>query len=429
MSPWFRALMLALMLATAAGCAQKTLVFPATIPNPQANQPKRPPPPPPPPPHPEFGQLRPHHNYYRVISVGPYREHFVVSFHKYETVTATYQADPADPDAPVVQMGQSFGFFTKRVTPSSDLSPALAANVEAIKADLRQKESPQGDIDVRHMGTFRAVVIEEIVARQADHPRSALYNLRTTLKVDKDLTEVQGQAPFYMGMGGSVRLDDRSGFYDQTNWIDAGLGFQGFAQLWKFYRQPHLYNQQTQDRFEAELLKAAAHLTHKTAGPTLAQLASEQDTNLLPADLETRRPFIFYVNAVENGRRQSSATSWIMPARAFGGREETRMKLSIPTARHGDVIFDTSVVMHAAPLAPGLSGDQKVPFTLDYSITSNGVAGSKPIHGTIQTQARIIIDGPRIHFIGLDDGIPAQNLPGVEPYRSFELHLGFMGVD
>ena len=210
----------------------------------------------------------------------------------------------------------------------------------------------------------------EILVREANAMQGALHSFRLTLAASEDLGTILGRAHYHMGSGGTLRLDDATEHLDVPSWIDGGLGLLGRGQLWKRFQTPSSFAPEVRARFDAATLAAARRLRDGQPGLALSALASEQDQRLLPADLETRRPFIFYVNGVESGRRQSTAITWIHPVRAFGGEERTEMRLALPTAVHGDQRFEAEVRLRGAPLPEGAKGEIELPLTLDYRVSA-----------------------------------------------------------
>jgi hypothetical protein len=379
-----------------------------------------------PPPHADFANLRRFHNYYRVLDVGEYRHHFVAFYHHLELVTALYDV-PVTAGALVHQIGTGFGLITE--APAAEPIPtAVAPIAEAVKSDIMAREPGASSPLILYLGTFRTVRVEEIVVREPSKTKAERYTLRLTLAANEDLTAISGSARYYTGTGGSLRLDEVSEHADAPHWIDGEIGRQGRAQLWHLYDKPSPFPAEVRAAFDAATLAAARRLHAGEPGLTLADLATERDARVLPANLEERRPFIFYVNGIVGGTRQSSGTSWIVPSRMFGGEERVQIRLAIPTERYGDEMFEANVALRASKLPDGADGELEVPVTIDYRVTATH-SRQRPFFGTAIARAHVVVDGDRVHVLDVVDGIPAHTFTGVGEYKSFEVHLGFMGDD
>lgn len=411
---------LALGLLALVGCASA----PAGTTAPPLPAPVAAPRPPPPVPHADFEHLRRYHSYYRVLALGEHCHHFVVFYDHYELVHALYEV-PMAPGAPLRASGGSFGMITERPDPEP-IPAAVAPMAEAVRADLLRREPGAKAPQILYLGAFRTLEVEEILVREAGAKRDDLHSFRLTLAASEDLGTILGRARYHMGSGGTLRLDDPSERLDVPTWIDGGLGLLGRGQLWKRFQTPSSFAPEVRARFDAATLAAARRLRDGQPGLALSALASEQDQRLLPADLETRRPFIFYVNGVESGRRQNTATTWIHPVRAFGGEERTEMRLSVATAIHGDQRFEAEVRLRGAPLPEGAKGEIELPLTIDYRVSATR---GKPFEGTLTAPARVVVDGERVHFLAFLGAIPQHDFPGVGEYSAFEAHLGFFGED
>lgn len=383
------------------------------------------PPKPRPPPHPEYEALRPFHNYYRIVSVGEFRHHFVAFFHHFELVTALYDV-PLEPGAPVEFRGDSFGLITEAPKKEGDVLPQFRAMATAIERDLQKREKGEANgIDVRYLGAWRPIVVEEIVLRPLEGV-SRHYTLVTTLAANAELTQIDGTAKLNFGHGGSSIL---YGEPAPPEWIDARIGRQGKAQLWKLYGSPSAFDAQTRGTFDAEVLNAARRVAKKGQGPRLNELQVELDRDVVPGDLERKRPVIFYVNADAERREQLSAQAWVDPLNAFGGVERTEFKLSVSCNDGREGSFHVELRLHGPALPRDGNGEVEVPITLDYVVRGPPRAGIKPQSGTLETTARVWLDGPRAAFISLKNGIELKPFPGVAQYKRFEPHLGFMGED
>jgi len=297
-----------------------------------------------------------------------------------------------------------------------------------VRADLETHHQAGRDLQLFYVGAYRPVEVEEIVVR-APLPRDPeRINRRMVLMADRDLTRIDGPPRFETSTGGTLRLTDVAEHPDRPAWIDAGLGRQGVPRLWEVYRPDNPFDGDRRAAFEAATLAAARRVLDGQDGLALADLAGEQDARVLPDDLEERRPFIFYVNGVEGGRRQTSARVWLAPGRAFGGSERAQLTLAIDT-RRGDAIFEASLELRGPPIPDGASGEIELPVTLAYRIRASNAAPTKVAGGTIETRARLMVDGDRVHVIELSTPIPQHDFDGVEPYTRFEAHLGIMGLD
>ncbi|MFT3708266.1 MAG: hypothetical protein QM817_11490 [Archangium sp.] len=400
------------------GCATPRVV---SAPAPVVPVAPRPPPPPRPPPHAEYGQLRPFHNYYRVVKVGPYRHHFIAFFHHLELVTAVYEV-PVEPGAAVEFRGDSFGLITTE--PKTKAVPAEVASLAAaVKRDLvEHHEARAGGVSIEYLGAYRSVVIEEISIRPQEG-YGHHYTLLTTLACDEALTTMK-RAPFAFDHGGSSIY---FGEAEPPQWIDASPGRQGKAQLWKFFTEPTLFDAASRAQFEEGVLVAARRTLKNETGPRLQELKVEREATALPEDRETKMPVIFYVDAVEGGRRQVTARAWIDPMRAFGGSERVQFELTLPCNDGLECRFSALLVLRGQTLPRDVSGEVEVPLKLDWSI--RGPRGNPLRSGTVDATARVFVDGQRAAWIDAKGGVEQQNFPGLAQFSAFEAHLGFMHED
>ncbi|MBL8913601.1 MAG: hypothetical protein JNM17_23070 [Archangium sp.] len=407
---------------------------PRVVAPPVAAEPPREPPKPKPPPHPEYEALRPFHNYYRIVSIGPFRHHFVVFFHHFELVTALYDvpirsADEAGASEPPVEFkGDSFGLITEAPEKDGEIPAEFRSMADAVKRDLQKREKGEASaMDVRYLGSWRPIVVEEIVFRPLEGI-SRHYTLVSTLAADDALTKIDGTAKMNFGHGGSSTL---YGDPVPPEWIDVRIGRQGKAQLWKLYGTPSSFDQTTRGTFDAAVLNAARRVAKKQPGPRLSELQVELDRDVVPSDLEKKRPVIFYVNADSERREQVSAQTWIDPLNAFGGVERAEFRLSVPCDDGRECTFNVELRLRGPALPRDGNGETEVPLSIDYSVRGPGrvPVGWKPQFGTLETTARVWLDGPRAAFISVKDGIQLKPMPGVAQFKGFEPHLGFMGED
>ena len=416
-----------MLLLLVSACATPRVVAPFTtgpVPPPPAPAPL---PPPRPPPHPEYEALRPFHNYYRLVSVGAFRHHFVAYFHHVELVTALYDV-PGEPGAPVEFRGDSFGLITEKPPKSSEVPGELRAMADSVRRDLQQRERGEAqDIDVRYLGAWRPIVVEEICIR----PRPGIdrhFTLVSTLAADAELTRITGTAPLSFGHGGS---STRYGAPEPPQWIDASLGRQGKVQLWKAYGEPSAFDRDVRAQFDAAVLVAARRTANQEEGPRLDALQVERETEVIPRDLEQKAPVSFFVNADAESRQQYSAEAWISPAAAFGSRERAEFTLRIPCNDGRECSFHVELQLHGPPLPRDVSGQTEVPLTIDWVVRtpSRVNAAHPPQFGTLETTARVWLDGPRVVFLGITRGVELKPVAGVAQYAGFEPHLGFMNED
>jgi len=404
--------------ATVIGCGSgpsATVQAPAPVTRQQtASGPQRPPPPEP---HADFSQLRPYRNYYRVVSVGEYRHHFVVFYHDSELALATYDA-PVDGSAPPRKTGGSFGLVTTRPAPEP-----IPDSVRHLATAIAGEFGHTANAQVIYLGAYRALQVQEIIVLPPTKTRSATTATRLTLAANEDLSAIDGTARYAFDTGGRLRLDDASNHADVPSWIDADLGEHGERLLWRLYQPPSPIAPAVRTAFEAALLTAALRRLAGEAGTPLAELAVARDPRPLPADLATRQPFIFLINGVDNGRQQFWAETWFDYRDVFGGSQRMRMALSVPTDR-GSRAFNAEITLHA-PALPTTDGQHEVEVTVDYRMWTRD---ADPVTGTSPVSLPVFVDGDRFYVTtGRGAGIPMHTFPGIAPYDRFEAHLNFSG--
>ncbi len=378
----------------------------------------------PPEPHAEFQELRRFRNYYRVVEVGEYRHHFVVFYHQGELSTATYEAVVGD-DASLERIGDSFGWVTTR-PPRKPIPGAVRSLAGAIQEEIGAERSPQ----VEYLGTYRTMRIQEIVFGDAGGYPPGSRQVQLTLAVSEDLTEIQGPAGYTFDMGGMFRLGDAAARYDETNWIDARVGRQGRPQLYALFSESLAFDQATRRSFEAAALAAARRLVDGAPAFELAELEVQQDPQLLPSDLEVRRAFTFYVNARKtNSLEQPTAKVWFDTPRIFGAEQRIEMSHSVSTP-YGLVSFDARMKIQARPIPEGAAGEFTVPVDVDFEVRTRAPHRPVDIHrGRVEAPAQVVVDGDRVLVLRLTPPIPKHTVPGLEPFREFEIHLGAWGGD
>jgi hypothetical protein len=366
--------------------------------------------PPPPPPHPDYGELRPYHNYYRVLAVAPYAHHFRAFYTHLEAVESLYVAEPGG--KPVLR-GTGFGLLTHPPAQLPPIPPDVAPVVEAIRADVRARASTVATIV--YDGAYREIELEEITIR----PKGT-RTLHLAVKADRELTKILGRV-VRVDSGGD--LSTASGLDAPPQWIDAMPGHEGRPQLWSMYGAPATFGAEAMSAFEQATLVTARRVIAGEPGPAVHELAVERDRARVPADLERRYTFAFIIDA--DGPHEGMAPSaklLLAPERAFGGVEEATAEIDVPIGGGRIARFEARFALHGPPLPPGAAGELDVPLALDYVVTTD--TGDPAFTGSARGVAHVISDGDRTYMTELATYVPFHSFGPAGIYQSFNVSLG-----
>jgi hypothetical protein len=412
-----------LLLALAAGCSGAAN-RPSAPALPVASSPA---PSTPKPPSPDFARLRAFRSYYGVERVEAYEHHFLVQFFDLEAAFRYYDVAP---DGTVRSGGGGCCGPARAGGVFSPVPDEQRDNARRVEARLHADEPGASRVTVEYLGSYREVVIVEIMplSGPGDPSTRSIRRATATLRASPDLTSFHGSAHMTLVTTRMCWEKDWVRICDGPHWIDfvpaeapgrvhlAGLVTEGSP-------EPHA----EQARFAAAALAAARdHEAGRPSASLSAMLAREPD-RLLPERLSVPLQVTFEI--------------WALPAGPDVGADMARIRIALPTAgvfrggAHGagtariaGVEVRAEVDVRATAPVEG-SGAVERDVELRYRL-DDGRGNARTAEARLH--ARVMVDGSTIVAAtfgwppgsAVPMGAPrAQHLPGAGPYLALDASL------
>jgi hypothetical protein len=262
-----------------AGCAPAHAIAPLAPPTQPAPREA----PPALPPHPDYAALRDFRNYYRIVKVGEYRQHWRAWFHDDEQCRAhlTAKSDGTG----VEWRGYDFGF--DEASHHDDVPAAQAGTAEAVRA-MVEREKQVRPFAVAYDGTYREIVVEEIVPHEPDTlGRRHAATRELVLAADDALTALPQQADAMSGGDGDRVLCGRDTECSAAPyWIDVRADREGYPRLWQLEDPASDVPRSVRAAFERSVLLAAQRFVAGAPAVSVGELDVSRDPDALPADLD-----------------------------------------------------------------------------------------------------------------------------------------------
>jgi len=355
-------------------------------------------PPTPAPALPDFEKLGADRSFFRVTHVGEVADHFMLTFSCIEQSIAVYGVHA---DGTVVFESGGFGGIGVRSGAPREVPDDKRALVDQVRAQFAKDYTNAGEPSVQYLGTYREVMVEEIVPVTApgDPYKRMAWDQHAVVPVDADLKSIVDRPGFDGGETLLCWKDVAVTDCGHAAWMDFTIAPTGAPQLVSLLYDGSPSTPEDRARFRDAMLAAA-----RGAAPvTTDVLMKKQGGGVLPAGFSTTLRAGFSI------RPQTGGTA-----------SELRVPLSSAQIAHGAArgratatIDGTTftLAIEAAPETPASGNAAKLRVHFRYELDDG--RGHR-VTGDVIDVVDLVIDGDAaaVWSLALDE---EQNKHGAEP--------------
>ena len=356
--------------------------------------------------HADFAQLRAYRHYFSLRRVDEFAHHFAVYFDCIEPAVAYFAVHD---DGRVEREGGWWGGLGVRPRDARPVPPAMARHAERARMALEGDYGGESDAEVVYRGSYRNVVVTEIVPLQPPgDPYKRLATLRSvTLEADRGLTKLsEAPASFEGGTSFLCWEDAVVGDCSQPWWIDFDASSStGNPLLPALADSRSPATDARRDAFALAVLGAARARAAGEPGTPLEVLLARQGDSVLPADLAPAFSVVFTLYARPRDHRTEQASGALRIELSAADAVYGVARGTATTTIGGVTLHGTATVAAVAPPSRDTVGEQELTFVFAYELRD---ARGATRRAEVSIDGKLLVDRGAVAVLEL--GLPSEYL-------------------